>query len=250
MMHSVVENILKSTQARLDFLDSKPMDQIDKPRDLIKSAQSLKSRGIDPIIAEIKPRILGRSLDPDEVSCRVKLYEKMGACAISVLTQPTYFLGSPENARIARESTHLPVLRKDFILDERQLSEVRSDLVLLIAAFSKPLDELIEAARYQGMEPLVEVHTEDELELALSTDAKIVGINNRDLRTLEIDLQNFERLGPLAKSAGVFVVAESGVETREDVYKMMNTGADAILVGTSLMNVPAKLLKLNGKAVI
>jgi indole-3-glycerol phosphate synthase len=245
----VVREILRATEARLAELpkacpESRIMVQ--DPRDLATRAASLRSRGISPIIAEIKPRILNRFLSPDEVASIAIGYEGMGACGISVLTQPTYFLGTPENARIAREAVGLSVLRKEFILDERQLDEVASDLVLLIAAISKPLEELVEATRSRKMEPLVEVHTEAELEMALKTDARILGINNRNLSTLDVNLETFERLGPMAKDAGLFVVAESGIYSRKDVSRMEEAGADALLVGTSLMKEPKLLLALNG----
>lgn len=250
MTSDVVIEILRNVEARLAELpkaDPKTRVQITDSRDLTVRAGTLRSRGISPIIAEIKPRILERALSPQEVANIARGYEDMGACGISVLTQPTYFLGSLENARIARDATSIPVLRKDFILDERQLDEVSSDLVLLIAAFSQPLEELVEAALSRNLEPLVEVHTEAELEMALRTDARIVGINNRNLATLEVSLETFERLGPVAKASGLFVVAESGINTREDVVRMENSGADALLVGTSLMKVPELLLSLNGK---
>jgi len=245
-MHEVVEEILQSTRTQLDSLEAGFEGPVLRPRDLVEKAKSQRSRGISPIIAEIKPRILGRSLKPEEVSCYAELYEQMGASAISVLTQQVYFDGSLNNLKIAREATSLPLLRKDFILDERQLGEAKADLVLLIATFSNPLEGLIDAARSRGMEPLVEVHTEYELDLALKTDARILGINNRNLRSLEIDLGTFERLGPIAKDSGLFVVAESGVKTREDVLRMEEAGADALLVGTSLMEEPTLLLELNG----
>jgi indole-3-glycerol phosphate synthase len=95
------------------------------------------------------------------------------------------------------------------------------------------------------MEPLVEVHTEEEMDAALKTDARIIGINNRNLNTLEVDLNTFERLAPLAKQAGVFLVAESGVHSREDALRMMRAGADAMLVGSELMGRPEKLRDLN-----
>jgi indole-3-glycerol phosphate synthase len=96
-----------------------------------------------------------------------------------------------------------------------------------------------------GMEPLVEVHTQEELENALKTDAKIIGINNRNLKTLQVDLGTFERLAPMAKDAGVFLVAESGVHSREDARRMMDAGADALLVGTMLMERPERLREIN-----
>lgn len=249
MTSEVVKEILRETEARLAELakaDPRSRVQITDPRDLTARAASLRSRGISPIIAEIKPRILNRPLSPQEVASIARGYEDTEATAISVLTQPTYFLGSLENARIARKAASVPVLRKDFILDERQLDEVASDLVLLIAAFAEPLEELVEAALSRNMEPLVEVHTEAELEMALRTDARIVGINNRNLATLEVSLETFERLGPVAKASGLFVVAESGINTREDVVRMENAGADALLVGTSLMKEPRLLMALNG----
>jgi indole-3-glycerol phosphate synthase len=91
------------------------------------------------------------------------------------------------------------------------------------------------------MEPLVEVHTPEELEAALKTDSRIIGINNRNLNTLEVDLGTFERLAPLASDAGVFLVAESGVHTREEAKRMMDAGADALLIGTALMDGPERL---------
>ena len=132
-------------------------------------------------------------------------------------------------------------MRKDFIFDERQLSEVEADLVLLIAALGIDLARFVDTARAHGMEPLVEVHTQKELDEALKTDARIIGINNRNLNTLEVDLGTFERLAPRALDAGVFLVAESGVHTREDALRMMRAGADALLVGTMLMERPERL---------
>ncbi len=217
---------------------------VEERRDLISSACLVKSKGLIPIIAEIKPKALGRSLTAEEVSFYARAYAECGACAISVLTEPTNFLGSLENARIAREAG-LPVLRKDFIFVERQLSEVQADMVLLIAALGVDLDRFIEAARSLGMEPLVEVHTEGEMQVALKTDTRIIGINNRNLNTLEVDLGVFERLAPRAWETGVFLVAESGVHGGADARRMMAAGADALLVGTELMGEPGRLGEIN-----
>ena len=109
--------------------------------------------------------------------------------------------------------------------------EVQADLVLLIAALEIDLNKFVDTARAHGMEPLVEVHSEEELETALKTEARIIGINNRNLNTLEVDLGTFERLAPQAKKAGVFLVAESGVHSREDALRMMRAGADALAGG-------------------
>jgi indole-3-glycerol phosphate synthase len=203
----------------------------------------MKAKGVIPIIAEIKPKVLGRPLTPEEVAAYAKAYADNNACAISVLTEPTHFRGSLENAVIARKAG-LPVLRKDFINDRQQMAEVQADLVLLIASLGIDLNKFVDLARAYGMEPLVEVHTEAELDEALKTNAKIIGINNRNLNTLEVDLGTFERLAPRAKEAGVFLVAESGVHTREDARRMIQAGADALLVGTALMERPKKLVEI------
>lgn len=241
-MHPLINGILDASRAR--GFKSAPAWPKSERRDLIASTHALKSRGIIPVIAEIKPKALGRYLTPDEVAAYARAYADNNACAISVLTEPTHFKGTLENAVIARKAG-LPVLRKDFIFDERQMQEVQADLVLLIASLGIDLDRFVDLARAHGMEPLVEVHTEAELDKALKTDARIIGVNNRNLNTLEVDLGTFERLAPVAKDAGVFLIAESGVHTREDAGRMVAAGADALLVGTALMNNPESLKELN-----
>jgi indole-3-glycerol phosphate synthase len=151
-----------------------------------------------------------------------------------------------DNLRKAREASQLPVLRKDFIFNERQLEESKADLVLLIAALGIDLKIMVQKSRSLGMEPLVEVHTPEELEQALQSRARIIGINNRNLMTLEVDLCTFERLMPVARESGVFLVAESGIHSREDALRMARAGADALLVGTALMERPEMLAELNG----
>ncbi len=242
-MHPVIEGILKASRERGPGPSSW---QSDKTRDLVGSAKSLRARGILPIIAEIKPRILGRPLLPEEVASFARAYESCGACAISVLTEPTHFLGSIDNLRTAREASQLPVLRKDFIFNERQLDEAKADLVLLIAALGIDLKALVRKSRSLGMEPLVEVHTTEELEQALQSGATIIGINNRNFMTLEVDLCTFEQLAPVAREAGIFLVAESGIHSREDALRMARAGADVLLVGTALMERPEGLAELNG----
>jgi indole-3-glycerol phosphate synthase len=241
-IHTLIDGILEASRAR-GFKAAAAWTKGER-RDLISSAHSLKGRGFIPIIAEIKPKVLGRALAPEEVATYARAYADSNACAISVLTEPSYFKGTLENAAIARK-TGLPVLRKDFIFDERQVAEVQADLVLLIASLGIDLNRFVDLARSYSMEPLVEVHTGGELEEALKTEAKIIGINNRNLSTLEVDLGTFERLAPRAKETGVFLVAESGVHSREDAQRMILAGADALLVGTSLMERPKRLGELN-----
>ena len=241
-MHSLIDDILQSSRARGPGAgEAWPVEE---RRDLVASARAARGRGMIPIIAEIKPKALGRALSQEEVAAYARAYAQYGACALSVLTEPTHFLGRLENARTARQGG-LPVLRKDFIFSEEQLSEVQADLVLLIAALDIDLEGFVDRARSLGMEPLVEAHSEEELERALETEAKIIGINNRNLKTLEIDLGTFERLAPRAKEAGVFLVAESGVHSPEDARRMAQAGADALLVGTELMAEPRRLEEIN-----
>lgn len=236
-MHQIVEEIIKASRER-------GFGQVTWPkgegRDLIASARAMRDRGYNPIIAEIKPKAIGRALTAEEVAAYARAYANNNACSISVLTEPTYFKGALENVTIARRAK-LPVLRKDFIFDERQLGEVQADLVLLIASLGIDLERFVECAMSLGMEPLVEVHTSEEMDAALKTDSRIIGINNRNLNTLEVDLGTFEQLAPLALDAGVFLVAESGVHTREDAQRMMDAGADALLIGTALMHEPERL---------
>jgi indole-3-glycerol phosphate synthase len=241
-MHPLIDGILAATRAR-GFEAAAPWPKAER-RDLVSSARALKSRGFIPIIAEIKPKAIGRAITPEEVEAYVRDYADNNACAISVLTEPTHFKGALQNGLIARRAG-LPVLRKDFIFEERQLAQVQADLVLLIAALGIDLNLFVDAARTLGMEPLVEVHNEEELEEALKTDARIVGVNNRNLNTLEVNLGTFERLAPRALQAGVFLVAESGVHSREDALRMMQAGADALLVGTALMGGPKRLGEIN-----
>jgi len=166
-----------------------------------------------------------------------------GAAALSVLTEPEHFGGSPDALARIRERVDVPVLRKDFLLAERQLDAVESDAVLLIARFlgrragvdSDPLGGMLAAARDRGLQPLVEVHTRAELERAVAAGADLLGVNNRDLGRLEVDLGTFERVAPAAPE-GATLIAESGIATPADAARMRRAGADGLLVGTAIMD--------------
>jgi indole-3-glycerol phosphate synthase len=186
-----------------------------------------------------------READPAEWGAR---YERLGARCLSVLTEPERFKGSLEDLDAARESTALPVLRKDFTVDEVQVLEAgtRADAVLLIAALfdSAALARYVSLAVEVGLTPLVEVHDEGEAELALESGAQVIGVNNRDLRDFTVDLGTFERLAPRLVRATL--VAESGVRTSEDARRLRDAGADAILVGEAAMRDPSLVAKLSG----
>ncbi|WP_181010291.1 indole-3-glycerol phosphate synthase TrpC, partial [Streptomyces sp. SM14] len=166
-------------------------------------------------------------------------YEAGGASVISVLTEQRRFGGSLADLEAVRARVDIPVLRKDFIVTAYQLWEARAagaDLVLLIvAALDQPaLVSLVERAESIGLTPLVEVHDEDEVERALDAGARVVGVNARDLRTLEVDRTTFERLAPELPDT-VVKIAESGVRGPHDLIAYANDGADAVLVGESLV---------------
>jgi indole-3-glycerol phosphate synthase len=210
---------------------------------------ALRSPGLS-IIAEIKRASPSRGpidegLDPSTLA---SLYERGGAAVVSVLTEERHFRGSLDDLRAVRSAIDLPVLRKDFILESVQVWEARAggaDAVLLIVAVldDPTLRQLIEQTRKIGMEALVEVHDEGEVDRALAAGARVVGVNNRDLETFEVDLQTAEKLAD--RLDGVVSVAESGIWSPADARRMQAAGFDAVLVGESLVRAedPIKLLK-------
>jgi indole-3-glycerol phosphate synthase len=196
------------------------------------------------LIAEVKRSSPSKgtiNLGIDVVS-QVAAYERGGAAAISILTEPKRFSGSAEDLASAREKARVPLLKKDFHVDELQLLEARAlgaSAALLIARALSPhqMRGMLEAARRIGLETVVEVRTEAELDLAVSLGAEIVGVNNRNLETLEIDPETSARLIPLIPRS-VIAVAESGVRSVDDVRRLAAAGADAVLVGSSLSAAP------------
>jgi indole-3-glycerol phosphate synthase len=184
-----------------------------------------------------------READPAEWGAR---YEAEGASCLSVLTEPERFKGGLQDLDAARQNTTLPVLRKDFTVDEAQVLEAgtRADAVLLIAALfdAATLARYVSLAVELGLTPLVEIHDEEEADLALESGAQVVGVNNRDLRDFTVDLGTFERLAP--KLDGATLVAESGVKTAEDARRLRDAGADAVLVGEAAMRDPALVARM------
>jgi indole-3-glycerol phosphate synthase len=215
-----------------------------------KFIQYLKEPGIN-IIAEIKRAspskgLLVKDFDSEQL---LDSYTDGGAMAISVLTEKDYFLGSEEVFFILREKTDLPILRKDFIIDEYQIYEsaiLGANAVLLIARIldAKKLGGFIALARSLDLAPLVEVHNTEELNAALKAGADVIGVNSRDLDTFKTDKEKMKQM--LARiPANMLRIAESGIQSKNDILELKKAGADAFLIGEALMTShdPAALLK-------
>ena len=193
------------------------------------------------IIAELKARTptIRSFAQSHRINDLALTYQQDGAVAVSVVTDATHFGTSLETAAKARATTFLPVLVKDFVVDAYQVFEARAagaDAVLLIARLldARLLADLIELTTSLGMSALVETHSEREIRAALGAGAAIIGINNRDLDTLEVSLDTTRRLAGTVPD-GVLTVAESGIHTREDIENLAGTGVDAFLVGGHLL---------------
>lgn len=210
------------------------------------------------IIAELKPASPSRGVlrEPFDPVALAESLAASGAAALSVLTESEFFRGTLKNLRDARKPVEIPVLRKDFIFDPWQVWETRANdadsFLLIVAALTdKLLGELLELARELQMEPLVEVHTFQELNRALSAGARLLGVNNRDLKTLEVRVQtSFDLIERIPDDC--IAVSESGLRSHEDLQKLRSAGFDGFLIGESLMLAPdpaAALADLLGTSV-
>lgn len=214
------------------------------PRDFITAIRHKLACGQPAIIAEIKKASPSKGvIRPDFLPAEIaQSYEKHGAACLSVLTDREYFQGAPEYLQAARAACALPVLRKDFMVDGYQVAEARAmgaDCILLIAAaLSLPQMQALEAqAHSYGMAVLVEVHNGEELDAALQLKTPLLGINNRNLRSFEVSLDN--TLGLLDRiPAGRIIVTESGIVTAADVALMRRHQVNAFLVGEAFMRAP------------
>jgi indole-3-glycerol phosphate synthase len=228
-------------------------------RDFLQSLRHPRQGGI-ALIAEVKKAspsagVICPNFDPVRIA---RAYEAGGASCLSVLTDEAFFQGSLSYLRQIRAAVGLPLLRKDFILDPRQILEAiewGADAILLIVSIltDQELAALHSLALGAGLAALVEVHDEAELDRALRIGATLIGVNNRDLKTFKVDLGTTERIASKLRSAGVhqqvLLVAESGIHTRADVERVSKAGAGAILVGEALVkegNIEAKTRELLG----
>ncbi len=226
-------------RARRGWLPSE-LSLLDRRAGGSRFEEALQAPGIR-IIAECKRRspsrgVIRPSFDPADIA---RSYEEAGAAAVSVLTEPTFFDGSLQHLAEVRRAVTVPVLRKDFIVTEQQVLEAKAvgaDAVLLIVAAmtASELGALMQAATREGLAALVEVHDQRELDVALDAGAQIVGVNSRNLRTLEVDPSVFETLAHRLPSE-VVAVAESGLRTSADIRHLGRLGYRAFLIGERFM---------------
>jgi len=233
---------VEGLKKRLKSLNKGYLDEFPPPRDFLKAI----SKGRFGIIAEAKKASpsageLVRDYNPTILA---KNYEEAGASAVSVLTDEKYFMGDISHINEAKDSTTVPILRKDFIIDESQIYESRiagADAILLIARIlnDSQLNKFLKTCHGLGMEALVETHNAEEIERALMTDARVIGINNRDLDTLKVDLN--ATISLLKQFPGLkerIVVSESGIKSKEDIKALKAAGANAALIGETLLKSP------------
>lgn len=248
----MLEPITDSVRARLPEVRARHADLAAQAaaqppaRDVISA---LRVDGLS-VIAEVKRKspsagVIAESVDP---AVQAAAYERGGAAMISVLTERDHFGGSPEDFAAVRSRVSLPLLRKDFILDEIQITEARAmgaDCVLLIVAIlaDDQLEDFSGRTLELGMTPLVEAHSEDEVHRALRLAPDLLGVNNRDLTTFETSLTTAERLASNINEVPV-TVGESGIWTPDDARRMARAGYDAVLVGEALVRAedPAALI--------
>lgn len=251
------EEVAQAKRRRsLASLQSGVSELEDQPRGFLRALRAASDSGWTAVITEVKKGspskgVIREDFDPLTIA---ETYQENGATCLSVLTDEHFFMGHLSYLGKIREVVNLPLLRKDFICDPYQIYEARAagaDAILLIAAMLDvgQLAEYNELASELHLDVLLEVHDEPELEMALTTDCELIGINNRNLQTFETDLATTERLLPLIP-ASHFVVAESGISCRGDVLRLQQAGAKGFLVGESLMredDIGSKLRELQGE---
>jgi indole-3-glycerol phosphate synthase len=240
---AAVRRRVSETRRTVDLRAMERRAQAHTPRGFRDGLQRAAKSGL-AVIAELKKASPSRGLiradfDPETLA---KELSEAGAAALSVLTEEEFFQGSLENLEIASHASAVPCLRKDFIIDEFQLLEARAhraDAVLLIVAAltDQELTQLAGASRRLGLDVLCEVHEQAELQRALDAGCDLIGVNNRDLRTFRVDLETAVRLGR-AIPASVVRVAESGIQSGQDMMRLRAEGYQAFLIGESIMAAP------------
>lgn len=236
--------ILQKSKTSFEDLEKRAKESLFRPKDVKLFLKSTKDEPIR-IIAEIKKAspskgVIKEDFDPLKIA---QEYSKNGANAISVLTEPHYFKGSLEYLTTIKNHIKTPLLRKDFIIDKYQIIEALlygADFILLIAKAleEKELNELYFYARSLNLEVLMEVHDEEDLQKAINTNATIIGINHRNLKSFEMDMSLCDKLIPMIPKDKI-IVAESGVSNTQTLKRLHSIGADAFLIGEHFMRVPS-----------
>jgi indole-3-glycerol phosphate synthase len=251
-----LEEILAAKREEIERLKPRAaeLDRQARARNDFRDFRSALQQGDEKlaIIAEVKKAspsagVIAKSFQPAEIA---KKYERDGANAISVLTDSNFFQGSLEHLRSVRSAVSLPLLRKDFIWDRAQLAESAANgadaILLIVAAVTQDqLVRLLKGAKDYRLDALVEVHSVDELQRAREAGAEIVGINNRDLTTFDVDLAVTEKICREVPDE-IILVSESGIKTPRDVARVKACGVDAILVGEALMRGETSIAQLRG----
>ena len=249
MSQAFLDNIVRSTRERVearksvtDFASLQNDARVARSlRETNSLYSALSKNDRTNIIAEFKRASPSKGVinDVADVAHQVRNYEDQGAVAISVLTEEQYFKGSLEDLQAARAAVRLPILRKDFTVDEFQIYEAAAagaDAILLIVAIltAQEVKDFSGIAKRLGMDSLVEVHTAAELEIAIECEAEIIGINNRNLKTFEVSLDVSRDLIAQHPS-GALMISESGISSREEIEELRSLGFNGFLVGESLM---------------
>ena len=243
---SILQNIVDKTRAKLVERKAEltlsqikiSLQDLNLPKSRFKEKLAYKS---EAIIAEIKKAspsagVIAENFDPVQ---KAKEYELNGASALSILTEEDFFMGSMEHLKKVKKVTSLPILRKDFMIDEYQIYEsklIGADCILLIASIlsDKKIEDFINIAKELELDYLIEVHDEAELKRIAHHEDALIGINNRNLKTFEVDLDNSVRLRKLFKEENIFI-AESGIKSREDINYLKLNDIKVFLIGESLM---------------
>ncbi len=218
------------------------VEEIGPARNFCEVLENYRQKGEIAVIAEVKKAspskgVIRQDFNHIEIA---RAYEKAGAAAISVLTDHGFFQGSIEYLKDIRKTSGLPLLRKDFIIDEFQIYQTRSigaDIILLIASVlgKDQLKDYLCLSQELGLNVLLEVHNRQEFDFALETGVKIVGINNRDLKTFKVDLQNTVRIIKDRALENTFIISESGIETSPDIRYLKKNGVNGVLIGEAFM---------------
>lgn len=240
---TILDKIVRQKEIEVELLKKQPLPKFSGGAKSIKKIEhSFHNTQQMNVIAEIKRSSpskgeIDMAVDPVK---QAKLYESCGAGAISVLTDETFFNGSMEDLRNVRKAVDLPILCKDFMIDPIQIDHAKaagaSIILLIVAALSdNKLHELFEYATYQGLEVLCEVHDANEMTRTIELGATIIGINNRNLKTFEVDLSTTEQLASMVKNPDTILISESGIKSRDDVIQVGKQDVNGILVGETLM---------------